>query len=85
MACGGCGGKILDGAKGLAKAAFRIDRADPQHVQERNALCQACPEARKCSKNATRKCFCGVCDCFLPAKLRIKSEKCPLDKWGAVE
>jgi hypothetical protein len=26
--------------------------------------------------------FCALCKCYLPAKWRVKSEKCPLDKWS---
>jgi hypothetical protein len=96
MACAGCAGKIAKGIKGLAKAALRIDRADPEFVQQRNEICKACPVARKCSKNSTTVCWCGnlmdgiagkstACGCFLPAKLRIKSETCPLNNWMAVE
>jgi hypothetical protein len=27
------------------------------------------------------KLFCAVCKCWLPAKARVKDEKCPLNKW----
>jgi len=34
-------------------------------------------------KDYERRCklFCRVCKCFIPAKARIESEKCPLGKW----
>lgn len=28
-----------------------------------------------------RNIFCQICKCFIPAKARVKDEKCPLKKW----
>ncbi|HIJ67727.1 MAG TPA: hypothetical protein HPP51_05525 [Planctomycetes bacterium] len=28
-----------------------------------------------------RNLFCRICKCFIPAKARVQSEKCPLGKW----
>ena len=29
----------------------------------------------------SKKLFCRLCKCWLPAKAAVKDEKCPLDKW----
>jgi hypothetical protein len=40
----------------------------------RRALCDACPERTADDR-------CRACGCFLTAKLRMASERCPLGKW----
>jgi len=49
---------------------------------ERLAVCRACDQFRQ------RTHVCGVCGCFMPAKVYIAGESCPavVPKWGpAVE
>lgn len=41
----------------------------------RYAKCLVCPEFKKLTKR------CGKCGCYLPAKVKVPSEKCPLGKW----
>lgn len=43
-------------------------------VAKRIETCKACPELNSLK-------FCKQCGCFMPAKIRIKWSKCPLDKW----
>ena len=37
------------------------------------------PELPKSEKGSHL--FCQVCKCYLPAKVRVEAEKCPLGKW----
>ena len=32
-------------------------------------------------KTEAKNLYCRKCKCFIPAKARVKDEKCPLDKW----
>jgi len=73
--CKGCGGKknMPKGIVGLAKAEFGIDKASEEVIAERKAVCMSCAlnDIGRCSK----------CNCYLYAKIRIKNEKCPENKW----
>ncbi|MBA7630060.1 hypothetical protein ES703_37568 [subsurface metagenome] len=71
----GCGGKkdIPKGIIGLAKAEFGIDRASEELIAERKAVCMSC------DLNDIGRCF--KCNCYLYAKIRIRKEKCPENKW----
>ncbi len=53
-------------------------------------ICEACPLKRYSSSIAhfdgadiieIKGMLCGECKCYLPAKIRVKEEKCPLNKW----
>ena len=73
--CKGCGDKknIPKGIIGLAKAEFGFDKASEELIAERKAICMGCNlnDIGRCSK----------CNCYLYAKIRIKKEKCPENKW----
>jgi len=45
--------------------------------ETRTAICKSCSIHHKnwCIKKR------GGCGCYLPAKTKVKSEKCPIDKW----
>jgi len=66
-------GGILKGAVGLAKAHLGIDAADKETVESRQATCLGCDrfDFGKCKE----------CGCYLHAKVRIKSETCPIGRW----
>jgi hypothetical protein len=37
---------------------------------------------KKCQKCSERRWkFCGICFCFIPAKILAKKSKCPINKW----
>ena len=42
------------------------------------------PELPHGERGAGRKLFCKLCKCFIPAKARVKEEKCPLGKWEKI-
>lgn len=29
--------------------------------------------------------FCGVCNCFIPVKVKFKNVKCPINKWDVID
>lgn len=65
---------VAHGAKGLAKAAFGIDRPAKQVLTLRMNVCKQCPFL-------TAKLFCEKCGCLIVAKARIFAEDCPEGKW----
>jgi len=73
--CKGCGDKknIPKGIVGLAKAEFGFDRASEELITDRKAICMSC------DLNDIGRCF--KCNCYLYAKIRIRKEKCPENKW----
>jgi hypothetical protein len=54
----------------------------PDALAERTEICKACPEWDAKAFNETGRC--KKCGCSTWAKLRMASEKCPIDKWGPV-
>lgn len=49
--------------------------ADKKTIDGRKNLCYNC-EIRNEKLNT-----CTACGCFIPAKIRLKDEQCPLEKW----
>ena len=51
----------------------------------RGEICLACPSVLKrgnpSEKNTDIRVACGECGCSVAAKIRVKTEKCPLNKW----
>lgn len=54
----------------------------PNILEERFEVCRACPEWDANGLAGTGRC--KKCGCSTQAKLRMATEKCPLDKWGPV-
>lgn len=48
-------------------------------VVDRLATCNECPRLIKAVQ------VCKECGCFMPAKVWIMKQQCPLDKWAATE
>jgi hypothetical protein len=69
------------GAIGIAKAVLRIDPTSPEDLSRRVAICEACPSG--CYLSGPSRCdrSKGGCGCFLAAKWRVASEKCPKGHW----
>lgn len=44
--------------------------------QARYATCQACEHLHEASNR------CRLCGCFMGVKTWMKSQRCPIDKWG---
>jgi hypothetical protein len=86
--CGSCAKKglmgLIKGGAKLLKAELGIDAADEATMAKRKALCLACPvyDFGVCVEEK------GGCGCFVAAKIKLKSEACPLSpnpKWKAVK
>lgn len=56
-----------------------IDPNDPpeSYAQTRIAICRECEHYTMM--------VCRQCGCFMPAKTRIRSSRCPVGKWLPVE
>lgn len=54
----------------------------PDALAERMEICKACPEWDANGMGGTGRC--KKCGCSTQVKLRMATEKCPLDKWGPV-
>jgi len=50
-----------------------------QTVATRLALCNECPSLVKAVQ------VCKECGCFMPAKVWITGQSCPIGKWTAIE
>ena len=46
------------------------------YPEERYAICQECAWFRSSIKQ------CKKCHCFMPVKVRMKGQRCPLGKWS---
>ena len=81
MSC--CGKKIKNIAHGFTSLA--VEKATGKEVlkysrtDERIAICRDC-EFNYWKKNKKRL-WCKECGCFVPAKARVESEKCPKGFW----
>ncbi len=84
----GCCGKIKTGlgkAKNIAHGlgSYVIEKttnrkiAKYEFTDDRIRTCQQC-DFRKW---IGRTLWCSICDCFVPGKARVESEKCPKNKW----
>lgn len=53
----------------------RTKPASEEIANKRYEICKACPEFIKITKQCKR------CGCFMAAKTKLESAKCPLNKW----
>lgn len=51
------------------------DPVDEDTEEKRYNICLLCPELIKSTKQ------CKKCGCFMKAKTKIKSSRCPIGKW----
>ncbi len=64
---------IFKGILGLGKAGLGIDTAPATLIHQRREVC------RRCRHNVRGKC--AACRCYLVAKTKLRSEKCPRGHW----
>jgi len=43
------------------------------------------PELPKAEYDKGKKLFCQICKCFIPAKVRVDKEQCPIGKWATAK
>ena len=70
--------QLLNGIKGLTKASLNIDKASDNIIKERLIRCKKCDNYSKNNNNIEK---CEACGCYLKFKIKILSEKCPLNLW----
>jgi hypothetical protein len=93
MPCDDCPKLLVQGAIGLAKVGLQslgvpVDRASDAETLRRRDICRECPMATRnrarlsrSTKGLTTLSRCRECDCFIAAKTRLASERCPVGKW----
>lgn len=47
--------------------------AEPAFARQRRSICNGCPNLKGSQ--------CGICGCFVAAKTKLITEKCPAGKW----
>jgi hypothetical protein len=79
MSCCGNTKKIASKARNIAKGWTAL--ATGKKYEFTDGRIRVC---RKCEDNywMGRLLFCSICKCPIPAKARVKDEKCPKDKWN---
>ena len=75
--CTTCGAKgikrLLLGSAKLLKSELGIDASDEKTMSSRRGMCESCEHYDFG--------VCGECGCFCAAKVKLKSELCPIGKW----
>jgi len=72
---------------GILSKTKEVSRMSNQRLKE----CEKCPESKVSSILEiigeegvyTDRLFCGICKCPCVQKTLIKSESCPIEKWGS--
>lgn len=74
---------VLHGIYGLAQASLGLRAASNETILQRQKICNMCNKLTESKSKKFKKYLhrCSVCGCFLYAKITLKNEKCPLDKW----
>ena len=63
----------VKGAVGIAKSELGIGHADDETIERRRTICKGC-EHQDLG-------VCGKCGCYCAAKVRLKSQSCPIGEW----
>ena len=63
----------LVGIFGLTQYILHINRTPVEEIEKRKKICKRCPQRTRYK--------CISCGCFLPAKIRVYTESCPLHFW----
>lgn len=53
----------------------RLQFSEQELAAERIKVCQSCPQFKKISRQ------CGLCNCFMDAKVKFTHAGCPINKW----
>jgi ssDNA-binding Zn-finger/Zn-ribbon topoisomerase 1 len=84
MSCWNCGKTITKLGHiiiGTTKYLFDIDFND-ESVKNRLIACSNCPNSKPLIKINNKTTYgCTVCNCIIQSKVRVKEEKCPINKW----
>lgn len=88
-----CQGKTIKGVIGLTKAAAAVAGINPVPQTMLEQRVRACLGHGAAQPRCERATVGGIgiycnhpdCGCWIKAKIRVKSERCPLGKWERVE
>ena len=82
MTCCGKTKKLIGKGKAIAKGYTAL--ATGKKYKHTDARIRAC---RNCDDNywIKKTLWCSICKCYIPAKARVESEKCPKNKWEIKE
>ncbi len=69
---------LAHGAAGIARAVTGTGGASAELIEQRTAICAACPHA-VLSLGVLQRC--DLCGCSTWGKVRNAGEKCPAGKW----
>jgi hypothetical protein len=74
-------------AKNVTSAASRFIKTGmkvvtEEQLQQRLEICRSCDKFDSAALNGTGRCL--LCGCSTALKLKMASEKCPVDKWKAI-
>lgn len=85
--CGGCRAAKAERslANKLTTAILKDPEVTPEVLAKRQAICAACPHAKKFLKKITNLSQCGLCNCIIKWKTRLATEACPDGRWAAVD
>lgn len=74
----GCCGKTIRKTGNIVKGIVTLMRGIKYEFTDgRVRICQKCEYNYWIKKTL----WCSICKCFVPAKARVKEEKCPKGKW----
>lgn len=78
----GCCGKAIRKAKNIVKGYAALARGIKyEFTDSRVRICQKCEPPAGYNYWIGKTLWCSICKCFIPAKARVKEEKCPKGKW----
>ena len=60
-------------------AASGFKKSNDDKINERKSICNSCDKWDLNGFNGSGRCL--LCGCSTWAKIRMESEKCPIDKW----
>ncbi len=69
-----------NGAKKFIASFFKRNQVDNTTRVTRKLTCAKCPQNIK-MRGLGSVGQCAMCGCFIAAKIKLKDEKCPLEKW----
>mgnify|MGYP003148765510 CR=1 FL=1 len=75
--------RLISGGAKLLKSELGIDAAEEHTITTRKEICTKCPiqELGVCREKDDEGNIIGGCGCFCAAKVKLKTEECPIGKW----
>jgi len=75
----GCCGQTKQKIKNITKGYVALATGKKyEFTDSRITVCRECEDNYWIKKTL----WCSICKCFIPAKARVKDEKCPKGKWA---